>query len=295
LANIFNALETPVIPEGKHYLPDGTIDSAFGYHYYKEHYWDKFNFKDERLIHTPIFDGKLEEYFNKLVVPYEDSMIKESDWLLAQIPKRTELFKYALFWLTYNAQTSKIMGMDGVFVYLVENYFMKGDAFWLDADGLKKYVDEAARKAPNLVGSPAPEIALQDTSGKTYRLSDVKAKYTLLVFWEPTCGHCMTEVPKIDSVYRKVLKQKGVKIVGVRSDDPVETWQEFIKKHDLKDWLHLYDKDNTSNFRFLYDIRTTPNVYLLDENKIIIGKRLDHSNIATVIEMNEHKKSSTKK
>lgn len=296
LADIFNALETPAVPDGKHYLPDGkTIDSAFGYHYYKDHYWDKFNFKDDRLIHAPIYDAKLEEYMNKLVYPYEDSVIKESDWLLSQIPKRTELFKYTLFWLTYNAQTSKIMGMDRVFVYLVENYFMKGDAFWLDSDGLKKYVEEAARKAPNLVGSPAPEIALQDTSGKTYRLSDIKAKYTLLVFWEPTCGHCMLEVPKLDSVYRAELKQKGVKIVGVRTDDPVETWQDFIKKHDLKDWLHLYDADNKSNFRFLYDIRTTPSIYLLDENKNIIGKRLDHSNIATVIDIDERKKSSTKK
>jgi len=295
LSNIFNALETPVVPDGTHYLADGTVDSAFAYHYYKDHYWDKFNFHDDRLIHTPIFDAKLDEYFNKLVYPYEDSMIKESDWILSQIPKRTELFKYTLFWLTYNAQTSKIMGMDRVFVYLVENYHMKGDAFWLDNDQLKKYVEEAARKSPNLVGSPAPELTLQDINGKNYHLSDIKSKYTLLVFWEPTCGHCMLEVPKIDSVYRAELKKKGVTIVGIRTDDPVETWQDFIKKHNLDGWIHLYDKDNKSNFRLLYDIRTTPNLYLLDENKIIIGKRLDHSNIATVIDINERKKSSTKK
>jgi peroxiredoxin len=297
LGNIFNGMDLPDVPEGKHFLADGSVDSNYNYLFYKQHYWDKFNFKDDRLIHTPIYDSRLEEYMNRLVIPYEDSVIKEGDLLLAKIPKRTELFKYTLFWLTYNAQTSKIMGMDRVFVHLVENYYMKGDAFWLDRDGLQKYYDEAARKSPNLIGRIAPDLMLKDVNGKSYRLSDFKAKYTLLVFWEPTCGHCMTEVPKIDSVYRAALKAKGVKLIGVRTDDPVETWQDFIKKHKLDEWLHLYDADNSSNYRGKYDIRTTPSVYLLDENKIIIGKKLDHSNIATVIEIQDKKgkQSSSKK
>ena len=298
LTNIFNALETPIVPEGKHLLADGTVDSAFEWRYYKSHYWDKFNFKDDRLIHTPIFDAKLEEYINKLTHPQEDSVIKEGDWILAQIPKLTELFKYALFWLTYNAQTSKIMGMDRVFVHFVMNYHMKGDAFWLSSDDLTKYYEEALKKSPNLVGQVAPELILKDTSNKTYKLSEVKSKYTLLVFWEPTCGHCMTEVPKIDSIYRAELKDKGVKIIGIRTDDPVETWKEYIKKHKIENWLNLYDPDNSSNFRLKYDIRATPSIYLLDENKIIVGKRLDHSNISTVIDITERKKaqkSSSKK
>lgn len=298
LANIFNALETPVVPEGIHYLSDGKVDSAFSYNYYKGHYWDKFNFNDDRLIHTPIYDSKLEEYINKLTIPQEDSVIKEGEWLLSQIPKKTELYKYTLFWLTLNAQQSKIMGMDKVFVHFVMNHHMKGDAFWLSPDELTKYYEEALRKSPNLVGSVAPELVLKDTNDKVQRLSDFKAKYTLLVFWEPTCGHCMQEVPKIDSVYRADLKTKGVRIIGVRTDDPVETWKKFIKDHNLSEWTHLYDPDHTSGYHSKYDVRTTPSIYLLDENKIIIGKRLDYSNIATVIDINERKKaqqSSSKK
>ncbi len=64
LTNIFNALNVPEVPEGKHYLPDGvTEDSSFAYEYYKGHYWDDWNFRDDRLIHTPIYEGRLEEYF----------------------------------------------------------------------------------------------------------------------------------------------------------------------------------------------------------------------------------------
>jgi len=85
LATIFHGLEIPQVPEGEHFLPDGkTKDSAFAYNYYKSHYWDTYALKDDRLIHTPIYDAKLEEYINKLVLPWPDSMIKESNMLLAK-------------------------------------------------------------------------------------------------------------------------------------------------------------------------------------------------------------------
>lgn len=295
LASIFHALEVPVVPEGKHYLPDGTEDSTFGYRYYKEHYWDGFDFHDDRLIHTPIYDAKLEEYINRLVPPFEDSVMKEADMLLAKTRGRKELFKYTLYWLTRNAESSKIMGMDRVFVYLVENYYMRGDAYWLDNEALNKYYDAAAKKTPNLIGRVAPEIIMQDREGVEHKLSDFNAKYTLIVFWDPTCGHCIQEVPKIDSLYRAVLKKKGVRIIGIRTEGPEEGWDDFVAKHHLDDWLHLYDPEHHSDYRAKYDVYSTPIIYLLDERKIIRGKRLDHTNIMDVINMIEKKESDKKK
>ena len=63
LANVFSAMEVPEVPEGPHMLEDGvTKDSTFAYHYYKAHYWDGWDFKDDRLIYTPLYDAKIEEY-----------------------------------------------------------------------------------------------------------------------------------------------------------------------------------------------------------------------------------------
>lgn len=289
LANVFNAIIVPTVPEGPHYLADGKVDSAFAYHYYKEHYWDKFNFNDNRLIHTPLFDAKLDEYFNKLVLPYVDSQKMEADTLLARVRNSPDLFKYSLWWLTRNAESSKIMGMDEVFVHLVEKYYMKGDAYWLSNDELQKYIDRAQKIAPNVIGNLAPEIVMKDINGNVHKLSDVKAKYTILVFWMPSCGHCQEEIPKLDSVYNASLKAKGAKVYAVRTEDDPQQWQDFIKKHHLEDWINVYDPDRTSDFRSKYDVYQTPIIYLLDERKIIRGKRLDHSNIGQVIEMLERK------
>ncbi len=295
LANIFRALETPIVPEGDHFLPNGSKDTLFAYNYYKNHYWDGFDFKDDRLIHTPLYDSRLDEYFNKLVTPYEDSMIKECDWLLAQVRGQKELFKYSLWWLTKNIEDSKIMGMDRVFVYLVENYFMKGDAYWLSNEDLNKYYDRAMKIAPNVIGRVAADIKMKGADGKDHSLYEIKAKYTLVIFWDPTCGHCQKEVPALDSVYKAQLKAKGVKVFSVRTEGEEKQWKEFIEKNKLNEWTNVYDPEHSSNYRSMYDVYSTPVIYLLDEKKIIRGKRLDHSNVMEVIQMIERKEKSNKK
>lgn len=289
LSTIFNALEMPTIPEGKHYNEDGSVDSMYAYHYYKTHYWDHFDFQDDRIINTPIYDAKLDEYINKEIYPYPDSIEYEAKELLAKTRGTNDLFKYTLSWFANFAQESKIMGMDEVFVWLVENYYMKGDATWLDNETLNKFIDRAMHIAPNVIGNKAPEVKAIDIDKQEHALSEVKAKYTLLIFWSADCGHCKEEIPKIDSLYKSELKSKGLKVYAVRTEGDEKRWQDFIKEHKLLDWINVYDPEHKSDYVSKYDVYSTPTIYLLDENKIIIGKKLDHSTILDVIKMQERK------
>ena len=296
LSTVFSAILVPQVPKGPHYLPGTkTIDSNFAYYYYKEHYWDQFDFNDNRLMFTPVYEPKLEEYFNKLVLPIPDSVNAEADKLLAKARNAKEIFKYTLYWLARDAETSKVMGMDEVFVHLVENYYMKGDAFWLDSASLAKYEDRARKIAPNVLGNTAPDLDLQDIWTLQDRpLKAVKAKYTLLIFWSPECGHCQKEIPLLDSVYNHVLKQKGVKVYSVPTEGELTKIQKFTKDYKISDWINVVDAQNKSDYRKKYDVFSTPKIYLLDENKVIIGKGLDHSNILDLLEWQEkkaHKKS----
>jgi thiol-disulfide isomerase/thioredoxin len=126
-----------------------------------------------------------------------------------------------------------------------------------------------------------------DLQNKEHSLSGLKAKYTLLVFWSPTCGTCLEEVPKLDSLYRTVLKNKGVKMYAVRTDSDIKIWKEKIDQFGINDWINVYDPERKSNYRALYDVYGTPSVYLLDEKKIIRGKRVGHENILQLIELLE--------
>lgn len=297
IAQLFRAIYEPEIPKELPTLPDGSKDSSYPRIVYKTHYWDKYDFTDDRLIFTPIYERKLDDYMTKLTIPTPDSVEAECDMLLKKSKGHPETFKYTLWYLTRWTETSKIMGLDEAFVYLVENYYMKGQATWIDSAQLAKYEDRARKIAPNMIGQPAMDMRMLDTNDQNIiPLSSVKADYTIVIFWSPTCGHCKTEMPKFDSLMKKELKKRNVKIYAVEAEDETEKWKEYIRTNKLGDgWIHVHDPKRTTNFRAFYDVYSTPTVYLLDDKKIIRGKRIDDKNILGLIDWLNKKKERESK
>lgn len=290
LSQIFNAMDSPDIPKdkNKHFLEDGkTVDSLYGLKYYKDHFWDKFDFTDNRLVKTALLDGRLGEYFNNLVYPIPDSINYEMDKLLKRAEPASELYKYVLHWLGNWTHDNKMMGVDASFVYLVENYYGKGKAFWLDSAAIAKYQDRAGKIAPNVLGNKAPKLILQDLG--TLEDIDVTeathSPYTVLAFWDLDCGHCMEEMPKIVELYKKQLKTMGTKVISVPTRvDGGEDIKKVYKEWGVTDWTTLVDYHNTKLHREVYDVYSTPVIYVLDKDKKIIGKKLSSSSILPVIE-----------
>ncbi|HVI43670.1 MAG TPA: redoxin domain-containing protein [Chitinophaga sp.] len=289
LATIFRAMKEPEVPK----QPVGE-DSTFAYRYFKAHYWDDVDLSSARLVRTPILEGKLKKYFTQLVVNYPDSINTDCDALIARTRKDKEVFKYVLWWLTYNYESSPYMGMDAVFVHLVEKYYVPGEAYWLTDEQLNKIVSRAYALAPNLIGQQAAPLELKDTASKPVSLYKTQAKYTVLVFWDPTCGHCKTEIPRLDSAYKASWKSKGVAMIGVKTEGTHEQWLAFIKENKLSGWVHAWDPASTSNYRRLYDVYSTPVIYLLDEKKKIVAKRLAVEQLQDFLEHAETKKTASK-
>lgn len=258
-------------------------DSIANYEFYKKHYWDGISFMDDRVIRTPFFLPKVEKYFRDILVPSADTIIKEADYLLLLARTNTEMYKFLLNWLTDEYIYPKYMGQDAVFVHLFEEYHSKGVSNWLNEKQLIAISNRAYMVLSNLIGDKAADLDMVDTLGKPYHLYDVNAEYIVVCFWDPTCSHCREEVPRLDSLYQAKWKQQGVKIYGVLSENEKEKWLKFIQENNLKDWIHVYQTDETKKaitdsqrpgYKQLYDITQTPTLYLLDKEKRIIAKKL---------------------
>jgi hypothetical protein len=103
-------------------------------------------------------------------------------------------------------------------------------------------------------------------------------------------------MPQFDSLYHAALKKYGVTIYAVEADNETEKWKKYVNEHNLGEgWIHVHDPNHTSNFRSFYDVYSTPTMYLLDDKKIIRGKRIDHSNLVGLIEWLEKKKETNTK
>lgn len=292
LSQIFKALLPVEVPEGPHYLEDGvTVDSNFAYLYYKKHFWDGFNFKDERLIHAPIFDHKLDEYFNKVVAPYPDSIIVEADRLLALPDQNKELFKYGLHYITKFAESSKIMGMDEVFVYMVENYHMQGKAYWMEDELVEKFANRARQIAPNVIGKKAFNLSVNEAfTLKEQRLYDFHSDETVLIFWTPTCSACLREVPKLKKLYDEELKKRGIKIFSVVLGGDLEMIQKQIIESKIEEWSHFVVTKNIHEIQENFDTYDTPKLYYLGNDYRIEGKRLSSESMLEFLEIYEKKK-----
>jgi peroxiredoxin len=267
---IFKAAMEPEVPEAP-ILSNGRKDSLFQFRYYKNHYWDNLDLADDRLIRSPVFHDKLSKYFEKLVLQIPDSINKEADMLLEKTTSK-ELYKYIVWWITNHYEKSNIMGMDAVFVHMANQYYLTGKAFWVDTSTQRKIRERAAILEPILIGKTAPNMYLTDSSGKAIPLSTVKSKVIVLYFWDPNCGHCQKETPKLHEYWEK-NKDRGITVYAVSIDRKPDDWKRFIRNKGLK-WINVWDSYVATDFRNLYDIYSTPVIYVLDEKKKIVAKRL---------------------
>ncbi len=184
------------------------------------------------------------------------------------------MFKYIVWYMTLTYETSPIMGMDAVFVHQVEQYYVTKKAFWVDSIQIQKVVHRGMTLKPLLLGKPAPPIIMQDSSEKNISLYEVKSKYTVLIFWDPDCGHCQKVLPKLKEAYDTKLKAKGVTVYSVDIEDMEDKWKKFIREKNMN-FINVRDKYKQYYLRQLFDIYSTPVIYLLDENKRIKAKRID--------------------
>jgi peroxiredoxin len=273
MTTIFKAQKDPVVPDAPTLL-NGKKDSLFPYTYYKDHFWDNIPPSDDRLLRTPIFHMKLKQFFDKVVIQNPDSINKESDILVAKTKGNKETFKYIVWYMTLTYENNPIMGMDAVFVHQINRYYKAHQSYWVDTVTLVKTIHKADIMEPLLLGKLAPRITLQDSSDKNISLYDLRSKYTVLIFWDPDCGYCQKVLPKLKENYDKTLKSKGVEVFSVDIEDNSEKWKKFIVDNKLK-WINTHDKYKQYFLRDLFDIYSTPVIYLLDEDKKIKAKRID--------------------
>lgn len=300
VAMLFKATEDPAIPENPN-----PKDSTFGYRYYKQHYFDNIDFSNDDILRTPIFHERLKSFFDNMVFRHPDSINKGADFVVSKAKANKKIFQYCVYWITNTYETANWMGADGIFVHMVKKYYTKDQAFWLDSARLNKIQDRAKVLEPLLIGKKAPNMFLQDTSAalnsgnnnnkKFYQLYEEKAKYTVVIFYDPDCGHCQKEVPKLYKDFYSVYKTKGVKVFAINAThSKLDSWKKFIKENKL-DWINVHDSGPYYDFSKTYDITSYPVIYLLDENKLIKAKRLGVDQLGEIIDSLEKEKLEAKK
>lgn len=278
LDRLIRLMQTPEIPP----VPAGQDSLKFRYEYYKNHFWDGINISDPGLLRSPLLHNKIMDYLDNVVIQQADTVINEVEKLIQIAKNNDEAYRYLLISLTNKYESSPIMGFDKVFVHLVDNYYLTNQAPWTDAETIKKLEERAASIRPNFIGNSAPPFVLQDSIGTDYDLYRINAKYTVLYFYDPDCGHCKKSTPLLYEAYAE-LQTKGVEVLAICTTTDGKRWKEFINEFDLN-WINLADLSSRTNVKYYYDVRSTPTVYILDQEKKILLKKVATEDVPEIID-----------
>lgn len=282
--------------------------TRYQYYWFREHYWDNVDFTSPAMIRDQNIHRLIERYITQTLPQIPDTLCVESKKLIDRVSGNKDLFKYFVNFITYTAETSKIMCMDRLFVYMVDNYYKTGMVDWMDAAKMKQITESADEKRYCMCNEIAQDIILPDITGKNWvSMSKSRGKYTLLVIWESTCGHCKKEVPKLHELYKK-YKDKGLVVYAIGNELENDKWVKFVEENNL-DWINVSDtpeimkQDSASkliyggittlkslNYRTTWDVNSTPKVFLMDKDMKIIAKQLSTEQLDELIQKLEEGK-----
>lgn len=259
-------------------LENGRVDSTFQYRYYKQHYFDNLNLADDALLRVPtiVYWDKVKEYLDKLFIQQPDTLTKAINDLVAVAKSNKETYKYLVWKCMLHYQENPIMGLDEVYVNLFDQYFATGEMdFWIDKKTVQNMRDYANKLRKAMIGRTAPNLMMQDENLDAKALYDIKRKYTVLYFFNPDCGHCKKETPKLVKLYNDKRNELDFEVFAVSTDSSMVDMRKFIKDMNTT-WITVNGPRTyfSQHFSELYQADTTPMIYIIDNKRKIIARKL---------------------
>jgi peroxiredoxin len=140
----------------------------------------------------------------------------------------------------------------------------------ISAQNRKVYSDDYLVK----VGDQAPDFLVQETGGKSYKLSSLKGKVVMLQFTASWCSVCRTEMPFIEKEIWQEKKNAGFVLIGVDRDEPLDKVTNYKKEMKISYPLALDPGAGIFGLFALKEAGVTRNIVIDRTGKIIFLTRL---------------------
>lgn len=218
-------------------------------------FWDGIETFDGPTDNNPLLSAQIDFYFDVMVSPLPDSITLEISRLVKRTENNTNLRDFFLWKLLDKYQCPEYMTQDQVFVWLYDQYFSKMEIKDLNPANLTLIREKAERLRRLALYQPAPNFKFSESVD----LQSIESKYTVLFFYDHDCNLCQQELRDLDSVFMAHPEITTLAIDMNTNDASLDA---------------LYD---------LYDIETTPLIYVLDRDKRIIAKKIRAKQIPLIV------------
>lgn len=237
-----------------------------------EHYWDSFDFADTvQLADMERMGPAVVGYLQLLAsVPAQDAagsisgmLDKAMEGNYAAFERFTEWYEETLY------DPNSPLRNEELYIPVLEYTVSSPRVDSLMKLRPRSQLDMALR---NRHGDVAADFAYTTPDGRAHRLSGLKARFTLLYFYNPDCPACREIKDYIGtSQHFGDWMEKGLRVLAVYPDEDLTLWRERLSQMP-EGWIVGCDKGHKLMDERLYDLKAIPTLYLLDGDKRVILK-----------------------
>ena len=242
--------------------------------------------QDNRIAGCRFGKKYLTDYIKSIEYNHNDSIINKLDNLLSSAADSVksiaalEIFRYF--------SKPQIMGQEGVACHVAEKYFING-LLKADASQMFEMKTFIMLNGSSLVGMPAQELMMKDTLENFNSLQELvgKGEYTILYFYTDDCISCRKETPLLVDFVNNY--QKGIiNVYAVYTQDKKQRWEKYINDNfyiynPFVNWVNVWDPQVESGYHMMYNVISTPQIYLTDKTGVIVGRGLDAKALGELI------------
>ncbi len=263
--------------------PNGVLDTLRQVLDYRRRFWDNVDFADKRLLHTPVISNKLKRYVKDLTPQQPDSIIKVVDPLIRRVMPYRDYFQFFTNWTALQYENGKTTVMDGeaVFVHIIQQFITPELAFWDKKENIEKIQKLAWELQASLVGRKGPDVRANDPNGVPRSIYEKTAPLIVVFMFSPDCEHCQKDASKIQQIYEK-WKNRGVDFYGIGVNTKEDEWKAFLQKTGFT-FTNVFDPTNRAIYAKYY-VDNTPELYILNRDRIIVAKNLNADQLEQVFE-----------
>lgn len=265
IASHFIKVDTPV-------FPDPGLSPEKQKAWLKVHYFDEVDFTDTVLIRSNILTSKIVNYLGlyqrqgMTQEELEEQLLVAVDTVLSKAFVNQQMYEYIMDFLVGGFEA---IGFESGLEHLANQNQL--DELCVNTERKSELENKLELIKKLAIGKSAPDFETTDLKGNKVKLSDIKSKKTLLIFWASWCPHCEEIMPKIKQYYDPDNTGE-LQIVAISIDEDKNDLEQAIAQNNYQ-WINIGElKGWNGKIVNEYGIVATPSFFLLDADKKIIAK-----------------------
>jgi len=185
---------------------------------------------------------------------------------------------------------SPVMGHEAVAVYIADNWFLN-KRLKLENEELYPVIHTYAEfNRSSLVGAPAPSLCLEDSNGIRTEIREAVTDYKVLFFYDNECSTCRREAPLLADLMRN-YHGEPLTFFAIYTQSDRQAWEAYVQEvfsgidNPAVNIVHLWDPEAESGYHLKYAVLSTPMLFLVDNQNLILGRGLNSEALAEMLDI----------